>query len=106
VHYADVTGSLVERFSLSVMPPRMLCHDWRYLQAIGSFQQADYDGSDALIYNKEFLSLFSSLAKINVGIDVNKQELDGDGDLRVTFDEFVEWLDRVGLRRIGPIESD
>ena len=79
VHKSSDTGdTLVEHFSLSMMPPHMLCLEWRYLQAIGCFQRADYDGSDTLIYNKEFDELFSSLSRIGVGSDPTKQELDAD----------------------------
>jgi len=88
-----------ERFSLSMMPPDMLCHDWRYLQAIGCFQLADDDGTNTLIYGDEFKNLFESLALIGVGSDPSREELDTNGDLRVSFSEFTDWLARIGIPR-------
>jgi len=74
-----------------------MCYDWRYLQAIGAFQMADYDGSNLLIYGNEFDVLFRSLRRIGVGIDATRGELDSDGDSRVTYEEYVGWLTRIGL---------
>jgi len=90
-------AGLIEDFSLSMMPPSTMCYDWRYLQAIGAFQMADYDGSNLLIYGNEFDVLFRSLRRIGVGIDATRGELDSDGDSRVTYEEYVGWLTRIGL---------
>ncbi|KAL1495775.1 hypothetical protein AB1Y20_016637 [Prymnesium parvum] len=88
-----------ERFSLSTMPSSLICSDWRYLQAVGCFQQADEDGTDALVFNQEFDSLFAALKLIGVGTDPTRDEMDVNGDQRISFSEFTLWLDRIGVER-------
>ena len=96
-------GALDERFSLSMMPPDTMCaQDWRYMQAIGCFQRADYDGTDTLIYNGEYDDLFESLARIGIGSDgdggtqLTKQQLDLNNDLRTSFTEYRSYLTNIG----------
>jgi len=90
---------VAERFSLSMIPPDMLCRDWRYLQAIGCFQLADDDGTNTGIFGDEFNALKTALAQIGVGSDPAREELDTNGDARVSFTEFTDWLARIGIRR-------
>lgn len=98
VHGKGGCGVLPERFSMTMIPPAMTCYDWGYLQAIGCFQDADRDGSDTLIFGDEFQSLFKSLADIGVGSDPTKEEMDFDNDLKVSFEEFQLWLQRIGRK--------
>jgi len=80
-----------EKFSPAMVPPDMLCHSWRYTQAIAGYQACDRDNSETLIYTDEFDCLFAALAVVN--ILPTRAEIDRDNDLKASYEEFVAYLD-------------